>query len=863
MNKIFKLLAITLFLSGAQNSWAIENMKQPVESRSENNFLFRLLQLDKLITTQAIDLDEPSHLTVNIIKESSPDHLMIADAGGTRLITKGKNKEILSKKTTNDNTKPEVRKKVATVFKEMVVTEKFEADSHYTSPSTRLTRAEIETQNAQTTEEVLKFQPSLQIRQRYVGDPNGVLGIRGADMFSTARNMVFADGLPIHNHLQGTWNGAPRWSLVGPNEIDAVDIVYGPFSAEYSSNSIGGVVNLKTRMPRKREMYVESSLFIQPYEKYGHKGTFIGNRQYVSVGDRFFDKISVFAAYNRLEAEGQPQSYFIDNTGLGSGGGNPAVTGGIRETSSRGVPSVVYGDSGPEKVTTDLMKFKAGYDINHSLKAIFTAAYENRVRSQRNPQNYLRKSDGSRHWSGNASMADGTNFKAAQSWGNSVFKVSEDKRQTLQLGLNLKGALTDDITHALIGQNWFIDTTTSHFNVLKDTRASSKKNPSDPTTSNNGQIDDYKRFSWFNHDIKLSNQKLFGTEKLGFVGGYHFDEYKLKYRQYDIDDYANMSRGSVRANKNNQGQTNTHAFFAQTAYRFLPGWDLTTGIRQEYWSATNGVVSGTHVKDRHLNPTTPKFSIGYQPNRWKFRYSWARTHRFPVISELYQTLSTPTSITQSNALLKAENGMHHNFMIEYGIPKGYLRLNIFRDDIKNAINRVQTISGVLTTRATQNIGTTSTTGVEFIYNQKRILRSKFDFMLNFTWMDAKIESGPMVNFLGNNVNLSGKKIIRLPHYRLNFFSTYHITQAWDFNLGGRFTSDSFNDIDNGDKGKQHVMGAQSDFFFLDLKTNYRFKLRNGVKSRISAGITNVNNMQAYVFHPYPQRTFLLEAAFSF
>ncbi len=85
-----------------------------------------------------------------------------------------------------------------------------------------MTRAQIERQNAQTTEEVLKYQPSLQIRQRYVGDPNGVLGIRGADMFSTARNMVYADGLPLHNFLQASFNGAPRWSLVGPNEIDAV-----------------------------------------------------------------------------------------------------------------------------------------------------------------------------------------------------------------------------------------------------------------------------------------------------------------------------------------------------------------------------------------------------------------------------------------------------------------------------------------------------------------------------------------------------------------------------------------------------------------------------------------------------------------
>ena len=857
MNNIIKLILITIvYLSETSNIRATENIQPPVEPMPVSNFLVSLLQLDKLIMGEAKDSGKPTRLSSDIEKVSEPGYLMIAKAEESHVITTEKDKVVISEKPTKDDNKQEAKEEVRTVFKEMVVTDEIEKDSHYTSPSTRITRVQIETQNAQTTEEVLKFQPSLQIRQRYVGDPNGVLGIRGADMFSTARNMVFADGLPIHNHLQGTFNGAPRWSLVGPNEIDVVDVVYGPFSAEYSSNSIGGVVNLKTRMPRKREFYVESSLFIQDYKHYGpDKGTFIGNRQYVSVGDRFFDKVSVFAAYNRLEAQSHPMTYLIDNTGLTGGGGGTPVTGGIGEISSRGVPSVIYGDTGPEKVTTDLMRFKLGYDINPNLQAIFTAAYENRVRNQNNPRNYLTNTGTGQPFFGggglpNATTPSGTNFDVR---GNG-FRVSEDVRQTLQLGLNLHGALTD---------NWFIDTTTSHFNVLKDQRARSNLNPFDPASVNTGRLQDFKRFSWFNHDLKLSTPALFGYKKLGFVGGYHFDEYKLKFRQYTLSDYANMTRGALQANRNNKGQTTTHAFFAQTAFRFLPGWDVTTGIRQEFWSATNGVVAGTSVPDRHLSPTTPKFSLGYQPGRWKFRYSWARTHRFPVISELYQSLNTPTSITLSNALLKPENGMHHNFLIEYGIPKGFLRVNVFRDDIKDAINRVRTVAGILTTNATQNIGTTSTTGVEFIYDQKRILRSKFDFMLNFTWMKTRIEKGPLVNFLGNNVNLTGKQIIRLPNYRLNFFSTYHATQAWDISLGGRYTSDSFNDLDNGDIGKQHVFGAQSDFFFLDLKTSYRYQFASGIKSRWSFGITNLNDFKAYVFHPYPQRTFLLEAAFSY
>ncbi|MEO8992393.1 MAG: TonB-dependent receptor [Nitrosospira sp.] len=751
-----------------------------------------------------------------------------------------------------------------TVFKEMVITDEIERDTHYTSPSTRVTRSQIELQNAQTTEEVLKYQPSLQIRQRYVGDPNGVLGIRGADMFSTARSMVYADGLPLHNFLQASYNGAPRWSLVGPNEIDSVDVVYGPFSAEYSGNSIGGVVNIKTRMPHKQEFYVESSLFIQPYKLYGpDQGTFIGDRQYVSYGNRIQDRFTVFLAYNRLEAQSHPQSYFIDNTGLFNVPGGAPVTGGVRTPDTRGTPSIIYGDTGPEKVQTHLFKGKFGYDITQDLQAIFTVAYEDRTRSQNRPRNYVNDTTGQPFWggaapaccdtAGNASL-DGTRFDVVQRG----FGGSQDKRETLNLGLQLRGALTPD---------WNIDTTISHFDVLKDTRASAFFSLKDPANTGAGQIQDFRKFSWLNYDLKLSTPEVFGNEKLSFLSGYHFDKYNLSFRQYALTDYATLTRGALQANRNNDGQTLTHAVFAQSAYRFLPDWDVTAGARQEWWSAANGVVGSTSVPDRAESALSPKVSLGYEPGPLKLRYSFGRAHRFPVIAELYQSIGTPTQIVTANAALKPENGVHHNFMVEYALPKGYVRVNVFRDDIKDAIQQVLAASGIQTQSSFQNIDQTSTTGVEFIFDQRRILGSKFDFMFNGTWMNAKVDKGPTIIFTDStgrpgNFDLTGKQRIRLPHWRANFFTTYHATEAWDIAFSGRYTSDSFNDLDNRDYVND-VFGAQSDFFFLDFKTSYRHKFQNGLKSRFSFGITNLNNDKAFVFHPYPQRTFLVEAAFSY
>jgi iron complex outermembrane receptor protein len=105
----------------------------------------------------------------------------------------------------------------------------------------------------------------------------------------------------------------------------------------------------------------------------------------------------------------------------------------------------------------------------------------------------------------------------------------------------------------------------------------------------------------------------------------------------------------------------------------------------------------------------------------------------------------------------------------------------------------------------------------------------------------------------------------LPEWRFNAMTTYHITDKWDVNMAGRYTSDSFNDIDNKDY-VNGVFGSQDGYFFLDMKTNYRMQsvvLGKKTNSRFSFGINNINDETAFVFHPYPQRTFFVEAALSF
>ena len=101
-----------------------------------------------------------------------------------------------------------------------------------------VTREQIEqTINATDSEDALKYLPSLLVRKRYIGDYNhAVLSTQASGTGNPARSMVYADGILLSNCLGNGPTNTPRWGLVTPEEIERVDVLYGPFSAAYPGN---------------------------------------------------------------------------------------------------------------------------------------------------------------------------------------------------------------------------------------------------------------------------------------------------------------------------------------------------------------------------------------------------------------------------------------------------------------------------------------------------------------------------------------------------------------------------------------------------------------------------------------------------
>jgi iron complex outermembrane recepter protein len=172
------------------------------------------------------------------------------------------------------------------------------------------TREQVEaTVNATDAEDALKYLPSLVVRKRYIGDFNhAVLATRASGTGNSARSMVYADGIQLSNPLGNGATFAPRWGMVSPEEIDRVDVLYGPFSAAYPGNSVGAVVDYVTRMPTQFEAHIKVGGAISKFDLYSSSSTPAANQLDMSLGGRNGDW-SWWISASRTQSRGQALTF--------------------------------------------------------------------------------------------------------------------------------------------------------------------------------------------------------------------------------------------------------------------------------------------------------------------------------------------------------------------------------------------------------------------------------------------------------------------------------------------------------------------------------------------------------------------------
>ena len=95
-------------------------------------------------------------------------------------------------------------------------------------------------------------------------------------------------------------------------------MMYGPFSAAYPGNSMGGVMLISTRMPEKFEATLKQTNAFQNYSWYATTNTYSTTNTAGTLGGKI-GKASFFLAANREESWSQPLT-FITNGATFAGG---------------------------------------------------------------------------------------------------------------------------------------------------------------------------------------------------------------------------------------------------------------------------------------------------------------------------------------------------------------------------------------------------------------------------------------------------------------------------------------------------------------------------------------------------------------
>jgi len=716
------------------------------------------------------------------------------------------------------------------------------------SPAVQVTQAQIREINVINVEDAVKYTPSLFVRKRYVGDTNGIIATRTTGSLQSAESLVYVDGLLLSNLLGNSYGFPPRWNLVGAEEIDTIDVLYGPFSALLPGNSAGATVLMTTKTPVAFEAHARAQVFSQPgYKQYATDDSYSGHQEQARFGARVRNLTWAFLA-NHLDSRAQPMNFATAPVpGAPSGAGVP-VDGAVRFNSATNVPSMMFGATGIDHTVQDTAKIRLTYDFTPSTRGALTYGYF-RNDSFTDTRTYLADAaTGAEVWGGSVNIGG-----YAYNLGTNLAPSGSHTENTL-LGLSLDSRLSPD---------WRIEFSASDYRTPTDV----SRTPTTGTATDQpgaaggaGRIVLGDGTGWRTLDARAIWKSPQRAHEVAF--GYHFDRYHIESRTFTATDWKNEASIGAAPTGAFGGDTRTDALFVQDAWKFDPRWTLTAGLRQERWQALDGVRYGTTAfrdpsglmvnrfgyAGRDGNFTSPKLSLAWRmAPEWRLRASVARAYRMPTVSELFQTETRGSTTYISDPNLRPEKILATDVSAEGAAWGGFLRVSLFDSHTGDALYSQTDSSVTPNVTRVQNIDRIRVSGAEIAYDAQNWLVERLDISGSLTYADSEI-----LDDAASPASV-GRKVPRVPDWRASLLATYRFDDQWSGSLGARYSGLQYGQLDNRDTNHNDIGGVGS-YFVVDARVGYRFSKR----VRASLGVDNLNNAKYFIYHPFPQRTWHAE-----
>ena len=703
--------------------------------------------------------------------------------------------------------------------KTVIITAQRAQDTIENAPSSRASvdaETIATTVNAANVEDTLKYLPSLVIRKRHIGDTQSPLATRTSGVGASARSLIYADGALLSSLIgNNNTSASPRWSMVTPQEVARIDVLYGPFSAAYPGNSIGAVVNITTRLPDRLEATASAGTSLQTFRQYGTDRDFPAYRLGATIGDRV-GGFAWFLSADHVDSKSQPLAYV---TGPRTGG---TVTGGLDTLNRAGAPIRVLGAAGFEHQRQDNVKLKLAYDVAPGIRLSYVGGlFLNDTAAT--AQSYQRDAVGNpfytlaydsnvylydeRHWS-HALSAKG--HGGAFDWEviGTLYRFDHDVQRTPT------GALPAAFDSGL------------------------------------GNVTRLDGTGWDTLDAKGSLHSGAHTLALGA----HWDRFMLDSNRYTTADWRDGKEGAL--NLSSRGKTRTAALWAQDSWALAPRLTGTLGGRYEWWRAFDGFNFSGNPALSVTQPTlsgarfSPKASLAWVPAAsWKVTASFGRAWRFPTVGELYQVVTVGSNLAVPNPNLKPERATSEELAIEH---KG-VRLSLFNEVIDNALlSQLAPLNGgPQIATFIQNVDRVRARGIELAFDKPDLL-PRLDLSGSVTLVDPRIVADAALPAA------LGKRPPQVPRRKATLVATYRPDQALSLTAAARYSSRSYGTIDNSDPVTHTYQGFEK-----YLVADIRAVVKLSPHWSLAGGVDNLTNRKYFLFHPFTQRTFTAEMNWKF
>jgi len=743
----------------------------------------------------------------------------------------------------------------------VVVTGSAPSGTDIQSPATiaTVTAAQLaEASNVMTVEDALKYLPSILVRKRFDGDTQAPMATRTTGINASARSLVMADGVMLSalvNNNNG--NGSPRWFMVAPEEIDSIDVMYGPYSAAYAGNSYGAVVKLNTRMPTQFEASVKVSAASQKFDLYGTSDRYGTQDISATFGNRD-GALSWFVSATHLDSHSQPITFgTLSQSSKPAVPGDPTVSGAYSDLNRSNGAIQVIGAGNITHTVQDSAKIKLAYDFSRDVSAVYTLGYWHND-ADAGMRSYLSTASGAPYYgaaAGNVNIG-GKSYSASSVAGQ--FSANSTEQQHWMQSLDVKSR-----NNAV----WDWDIVASNYHYATDlTRTSTGLFPA---AQNGGasRTADAGGTGWSTLDLNGSWHPDGAAGQHAVSFGLHGDQFKLVSPAYNSSNWTSGDEASLYSNS--LGQTRTEALWLQDRWRIAPTLTATLGARYEQWRAFDGynyaiassgkgyAVYQPQVERKGLSP---KAALNWKMDQqWQATASFGKALRFPTVGELYQNVQTGTTYTQANPYLKPENVKSGELAFERNAADSKVRVSLFEEHVSDAlISQSALIAGYATPVSfTQNVDKTRQRGIELVGERQNVFIAGLDLNGSVTYVDARIlaNSGYVPSITG--ATSVGKRTPYVPEWRATTMATYRPADKWAITLAARYSGKQYGTVDNTDVNGHTYTGFES-FMVADLRVHYQISRQWSV----AAGVDNLNNRNYYLYHPFPQRTVFSELKFN-